>query len=297
MRDVVRIFPAPIDGSAAMWNRDRTIFTVLTGAHAGQVLSIDAHEMMLGRGKDCELRVDDPGVGRRHARIHRGLDGRVFYEDQGTVNGTRISGTPITRVELQAGDRIQVGTNVVLRFAVIDAIEEGLARQLYESATRDALTRVYNRRYFDERLLSEVAYAKRHGTRLSSILLDIDHFKNVNDTHGHMAGDHVLRIIAGQVGRTLRAEDVVARYGGEEFGILVRGIEHSRVAQCGERVRRAVEKLNMPWQGQLLRATVSLGVASLDECGESTAPKDLIALADGRLYTAKNEGRNRVQAA
>jgi len=169
-----------------------------------------------------------------------------------------------------------------------------LAHKLYEGSTRDALTGLYNRKYAGERLAAEVAYAHRHGTLLSLVLFDLDYFKRVNDSFGHLAGDGVLRVVAGQVQKTIRAEDVLARYGGEEFVVLVRGIEHKSVGVLAERIRKGVERLEIPWESRNLKTTVSIGVASLSECGPKAAAEALVALADERLYQAKAGGRNRV---
>jgi diguanylate cyclase (GGDEF)-like protein len=228
----------------------------------------------------------------------------------GSTNGTFLGGERILRAELQSGDRFQVGPNVVLRFAMVDEAEEALARQLYESSTRDALTGAYNRKYFFERLHAEVAFALRHGTRLGVILFDLDHFKAVNDTHGHIAGDQLLRRVATRVMELIRTEDVLARYGGEEFVLLARGIERPGLVLFAERVRRAVEELQVPWEDVILRGTISVGLADVDECkpegtratdagseGTDVGPAEaMLVMADERLYRAKAAGRNRVCA-
>jgi diguanylate cyclase (GGDEF)-like protein len=224
------------------------------------------------------------------------MDGKFYVEDLGSTNGTFVGGRRVERAELRAGDRVQIGPNVVVRFAILDEAEEQLAHQLYEASTKDALTKVYNRKYFVERLAAEVAYAQRHKTPLSLVLFDLDHFKKVNDTHGHLAGDVVLRVVAAQVQRTIRTEDVLARYGGEEFVVLVRGIPHANVAHFGERVRKAVERLTVPWEQIQMKATISVGVASLSECDDKATGDTILHKADERLYRAKSAGRNRVIA-
>jgi two-component system cell cycle response regulator len=217
-------------------------------------------------------------------------------EDLSSTNGIFVNGQRVGRVTLAHGDRIQIGPVVVLRYAHIDAEEAALARRLYETSTRDPLTGAYNRRYLNERLAAEVAYAHRHHTQLSLMLIDLDHFKRVNDEHSHLAGDSVLRTVSAEIQRQTRSEDVFARYGGEEFVVLVRGIEHSNVAIFADRLRHAVERLTIPLDPEPLRVTVSLGVASLREC-EARAPADaLVLLADERLYRSKAEGRNRVSS-
>jgi two-component system cell cycle response regulator len=275
--------------------RDRALVTMLTGLNAGQVFRLEAAETLIGRSREVLVRIDDVGISRKHARIVRTQDGRHFVEDLRSTNGVFVNGRKIERVELATGDRVQIGPTVLLRFALIDEAEEVLARQLYESSTRDALTRAFNRKYLNERLTAEVAYALRHKSKLALVLFDLDNFKRTNDTHGHLAGDVVLRVVATQVARLIRAEDVFARYGGEEFVVLVRGIEHENVRRFAERLRQSVERLVIPWEAQALKVTASLGVSSLNECPGAT-PDALLDLADERLYRAKSLGRNRVCA-
>jgi diguanylate cyclase (GGDEF)-like protein len=275
---------------------DRALLTILVGLNAGQVFTLDRDESFLGRGRDAEVRIDDVGVSRRHARIVRTEGRRYVVEDLGSANGVLVNGVRVERADLTDGDRLQVGPALVLRFSLIAADEEALARQLYESSTRDALTHIYNRKYAGERLEAEVAYAHRHGTLLSLVLFDLDHFKRINDGFGHPAGDAVLCVVAAQVQKAIRAEDVLARYGGEEFVVLTRGIEHKAAHVLADRIRRFVERLSIPWESQTLKATVSVGVASLSECGPKETRERLVALADERLYEAKSTGRNRVCA-
>jgi len=161
--------------------RTKAVLTVVSGSSAGRVHTLQDTETLLGRGKEAHARLDDTGASRTHARIVRTEDGGWLLEDLRSRNGTFVDGRRIERIELKSGDRIHIGPNVVVSFAVLDAQAERLTAQLYESSVRDALTRAYNRRYLVERLASEIAYARRHGSRLSLVILDIDHFKRVND--------------------------------------------------------------------------------------------------------------------
>jgi two-component system cell cycle response regulator len=272
----------------------RALLRVLAGLHAGQIFTLERDETVIGRGRDADVRVDDRGISRRHARIVRTEGWRYILEDLGSTNGVFVAGRRVERVDLADGDRVQVGPALVLRFGIIAADEEALARELYEGSTRDALTRLYNRKYADERLAAEVAYAHRHGTPFSLVLCDLDHFKRVNDSFGHQAGDVVLRVVAAQSQKAVRTEDILARYGGEEFVVLVRGIGHESVCILANRVRTAVERLSIPWESQTIKVTVSVGVASLSEYGSKATVEALVALADERLYQAKAGGRNRV---
>jgi diguanylate cyclase (GGDEF)-like protein len=280
--------------------------TVVSGPSTGRVFSIRG-ETIIGRGRETQVRLDDAGASRLHARIIPTDGGVYVLEDMGSLNGTYVDGVRIERIELRSGARINIGPNVVVTFAIMDAQAEKLAHQLYESSVRDPLTRAFNRRYLLERLTSEIAYGQRHRTPLGLILFDLDNFKRINDTHGHLVGDDVLREVAALVQRFIRAEDVFARYGGEEFVVLVRGIEHDNVGRFAGRIRAAVERLeiasnannaNNTGRDGVIHVTISAGYVSLDEVPPGDAAAEtLLRLADERMYRAKDAGRNRVSGA
>ncbi len=275
-------------------HRTSAQLTIIAGPNAGRSHSLNRGETVLGRGREAHVFVDDAGASRAHARIVVTEDGRYVIEDLKSRNGTFVGGRRVERAELKSGDRIAIGSGVTLSFAILDAQAERMAHQLYESSVRDALTRAYNRRYLVERLGSEIAYARRHAAPLSLIMFDLDHFKRVNDTFGHVAGDDVLRDVAALVSRMIRTEDVFARYGGEEFVVLARGIEHGNAGRFAERLRAAVQRLEVCTGSQVVTVTISVGYASLDELGEGQrTPEGLVRLADARLYGAKSAGRNR----
>ena len=277
--------------------KDRATLAVLTGFSAGQVHALDGTEHIIGRGTEADIWVEDGGVSRRHARITCRSDGRYFAEDLGSTNGTFVNAQRVEISEIRPGDRVQVGPHVTLRFQITDDAEEELQRRLYESSTRDALTRVYNRKYFSERLMAEVAYSRRHRVKLAVLMLDLDDFKSTNDTYGHLAGDMVLRLVSNQMQRLIRVEDLLARYGGEEFVILARSTGKTEAARLAERIRESVSQLELQvTQEQTIRSTLSIGVASLPDVAPDGGPNELIALADARLYRAKAEGKNRVCA-
>jgi diguanylate cyclase (GGDEF)-like protein len=278
----------------AATGKDRATLTILSGVNAGQVFAIDGTEHVLGRGTEADVWVDDGGVSRRHARITCRSDGRYFVEDLGSTNGTFIAGQRIETCEIKSGERIQLGPQVVFRFAITDDAEEQLQRRLFESSTRDALTRIYNRKYFQERLTAEVAYARRHKVKLAMMLIDLDDFKSMNDNFGHLAGDMVLRLVSSQMQKLIRVEDLLARYGGEEFVILARSTGKTEAARLAERIRQSIAELEIPVGDKSIRVTLSIGVAALPDVAPDGEPNDLIALADARLYKAKSDGKNRV---
>jgi diguanylate cyclase (GGDEF)-like protein len=208
------------------------------------------------------------------------------------VNGKRVEGSLL----LTDGDKIQVGSTTILKFTYHDQLDESFQRQMYESALRDGLTKAFNKKYFLDRLESELRFAKRHGTPLALIMIDIDHFKEINDTHGHIAGDHVLTALSRRLQDTIRTEDVFARYGGEEFSVIVRALDASHALAMAERLRAVIAKLEVRVGRTVIKLTVSAGVASYPECNVADSLA-LVAAADEALYAAKKAGRNRVQAA
>jgi two-component system, cell cycle response regulator len=274
-------------------NRDRASLTLLTGPDAGQVFPLEG-ETVIGRDFDCQVRIDDASLSRAHARIVRLPSGKFALEDLHSMNGTFIGPERVEKKELVSGDRIQLGPKLTLRFAITDEAEEMLQRQLFESSTRDHLTRVYNRRYFMTRLAAEVAHARRHGSSLALLLFDIDRFKETNDKHGHLAGDAVLRAIGDRVSALIRVEDVFARFGGEEFVVLIRASGALDAVRLADRLRTSIETMQVRAEGAEVTVTISIGVGSLAELDPEAAGQQLLRLADTRLYRAKEEGRNRV---
>jgi len=277
--------------------RDRCTLNVLVGPHVGRIVAVNSEGMVVGRGEDAELRLDDPGLSRSHARLFR-MGDAYYVQDLGSTNGSWVDGTPVNGAALISdGCRVAFGPNVVLGAQLQDAIEQEATLRLYESTIRDGLTRVYNRRYLDSRMAEEVAFALRHRTMLSVLILDVDHFKQVNDNFGHQAGDSVLRVLAATVARLVRTEDVVARYGGEEFCIIARGIDGRNAAIFGERLRRTVEAMRAPMGDRSLSVTISVGVATLTANSSYADTAALLHAADAALYRAKGSGRNRVVCA
>ncbi|MEM9188879.1 MAG: GGDEF domain-containing protein [Myxococcota bacterium] len=264
---------------------------MIRGPTPGAIQAIGLEELVLGRDDSLRCRIDDQGLSRKHARIFH-HNGCYYLEDLGSTNGTRINGAAIVgHHPLAEGDRVQLGENTLLRFGIHDAHELAVAQQLYASALFDDLTGAFNRRHFDQRLATEFAYAQRHHTPLSVLFIDVDHFKRVNDTYGHAAGDEALRSVSASLHQTIRQEDVLCRYGGEEFVLIARGIAKAGAAMLAERLRSTVEATETNVEGACIRVTVSVGYATLSETQEH--PNQLVAAADRAVYEAKHQGRNR----
>jgi diguanylate cyclase (GGDEF)-like protein len=186
-----------------------------------------------------------------------------------------------------------VGSTTILKFTYHDYLDEVFQRQMYESALRDGLTKVFNKKYFTDYLEKEFAYAARHSSPLALIFLDIDFFKRINDTHGHPAGDFVLSELSQLMATLVRTEDVLARFGGEEFTVLCRGTDLGGAKIVAERLRRTVEAHTFSFGAKTIPVTISLGIAAIPD----TAIVDhaqFLAASDKALYEAKRTGRNRV---
>lgn len=273
----------------------RATLTVLTGLRAGYQYPLEGAATTIGRATESNFVVDEDGVSRHHARIDRTVDGAFYAEDLRSTNGTFLGNDRIGIALLRGGDLLQLGPSLQVRFAIVDSPEEAFYRRLYESSVHDPLTHVFNRTYLNDRLVAEVAGARRAGTDVTVLMLDIDRLKGVNDQFGHMAGDRALCTIATRILRALRATDMLARYGGDEFVVVAVGTGGDEARQLAERVLRAVEGLHMSARGGTVRITGSIGLASLAEVDPIADPVEaLLALADERMYAAKLAGRNRV---
>ena len=268
------------------------LIVVSGSASIGKMYRLE-HRVVLGRSPQCDVHIDQEGVSRRHAMLERTVEGAVQIVDLDSRNGTFVNGEPVSRETLRDGDKIQIGGTTILKFSYQDEFDEALQRNLYDSATRDPLTHAVNKRGFEESFSKEFAFARRHSRVLSLVALDVDHFKRVNDTFGHPAGDFVLRRLAEVVSACIRVEDVFARVGGEEFVILLRDIALADAYECAERLRRAVEQAEFETGGKRIPITISSGVATLQPTVHSSHAA-LLESANRALYQAKATGRNRV---
>jgi diguanylate cyclase (GGDEF)-like protein len=268
---------------------------VLSGSEIGRMLRLKAGKTTIGRSRSCTFLIEEEGISRLHAEVHIDEKGQPTVRDAGSTNGTLVNGRSVLKgiQPLEDGDRIQVGGAVILKFSYQDHLEESFQQRLYSSAVRDPLTGAYNKRYLTERLEQEFAHADRRNVPLSLVVVDLDHFKRINDEYGHACGDEVLRMVAQHVEKHLRREEIFARYGGEEFVILMRETNLESAMRAAERIRRLIQGLSIPFSDKVLRVTASLGVSSTDGAWHKNALRLFIS-ADRQLYRAKNLGRNTV---
>jgi diguanylate cyclase (GGDEF)-like protein len=263
---------------------------VIYGPELGKRVQLGTAPFEIGRSSKNDLFIDQESISRHHARIT--YDGTNFWvADLGSTNGTFVNDDVIRDQRLRDGDQVRVGRSI-LKFMTGENIEVHYHEEIYRLMTVDGLTQVFNRRYFNEALEREFNRSKRYERLLCLIAFDIDHFKLVNDTHGHLAGDNLLRQLAAAVKPRLRREDIFARTGGEEFGILVPEIPLDGARTTAEKVRRIVEATPLKVDQTMVPVTISLGCAAL--AAEDATPDDLYKRADERLYEAKQGGRNRV---
>jgi two-component system cell cycle response regulator len=246
----------------------------------------------IGRSPTAEVSLPEVlSISRNHARIQY-LEGLVVIEDLGSTNGTyvndrRIGGPTV----LRSGDRFQVGA-VHFKFLHEKDVEHAYHEAIFDLVTRDGLTGIANKRKFDEEIEREFARAKRYKRPLSVIFFDVDHFKSVNDTHGHLAGDFVLKQLAARVAGLVRPEQVFARVGGEEFAILCPETDGTSAALLSERLREAIRAEEFSQGDIAVKATCSFGVGEMS--AGLASPQDLCEAADRALYLSKNAGRNKV---
>jgi two-component system, cell cycle response regulator len=246
----------------------------------------------IGRAPEVDISLPEVvSISRRHARLaHDGREVRLF--DLGSTNGSWINDRAVNGSGVvQSGDRFQVG-GVHFKLLHEEDVEHAYHRAVYEMMMRDGLTQVFNRRKLEEEALRECSRALRYGRALSLVLLDIDHFKKVNDAHGHLCGDAVLKQTAGAVAGHLRVEQVFGRVGGEEFAILCPETALEGARLLAEKMREQVAGQDHRGPKGPFRITCSFGVAELTEAMGGF--EGLFAAADEALYASKHGGRNRV---
>ena len=269
---------------------DRACLVVIYGPELGRRAPLSQATFEIGRSSRSDLPIDQESISRHHARIT--FDGqRHNIEDLGSTNGTFVNDVNVKRQPLKDGDQVKLGRSI-LKYMSGDNIEANYHEEIYRLMTMDALTQTHNRRYFNEALEREYNRSLRYRRSLSLLLFDIDHFKKINDTYGHVAGDSVLRQLAMVVKPRLRSQDVLARVGGEEFAVLLPEVENPGARIAADKVRAIVESARFLVDQKEFGCTVSIGVTTF--AATVTSPQMLYELADKNLYAAKNGGRNRV---
>ncbi|MFC1643616.1 diguanylate cyclase [Chlamydiota bacterium] len=270
--------------------KKRAYFILIYGEPLGEIFEIDKKESIVGREDKATFNIEDSGISREHAKIIYSKD-KVILKDLGSKNGTYVNNIKIDEIELKNDDRISIG-RTCLKFSFTDTVEKEFYKDFFKLATRDGLTNAVNKTYMTELFDRDLSRAKRYNRPLSVMMLDIDLFKNINDSFGHLAGDYVLREISKVISDCLRKEDIFARFGGEEFFIVFPDLNLKKAKIVAEKIRQNIEGKRIIFNNDRLKVTVSIGLAEYSK-NKNTA-ETLIRIADENLYIAKGQGRNRI---
>ncbi|MBM4779236.1 MAG: GGDEF domain-containing protein [Archangiaceae bacterium] len=264
---------------------------VIYGEELGRKFDLEEGKLNIGRSSKSDIQIDHDSVSRQHVRITV-TEGQAEIEDVGSTNGTFLNDESLEgRVQLRNNDLIKVG-RTVFKFIAHNNIEAAYHDEIYRLTTVDGLTQINNRRFFDEAIEREISRSRRYNRTLSLVLIDVDHFKRINDTFGHLAGDAVLKEVASAIKKRIRKEDLLARYGGEEFAVLTPEVDQKGALAMAEKVRKVVEKHEFNFDAERIPVTISCGVSTLGKKGDGA--EALVQRADEKLYEAKEAGRNQV---
>jgi two-component system, cell cycle response regulator len=259
----------------------------------GRRFVLDSSPIRIGRGAENHIVLEGDSVSRRHAHFEQ-RSGAWWCVDDGSTNGSYVNDDQIMReARMGNGDRIKIGPTI-FKFLSGQDVEAQYHEEIYRMTIIDGLTQVHVKRYLLEALDKELMRARRHVRELSFLMVDIDHFKKVNDVHGHLAGDYVLKEVAKHMQQRIRRDEVLARYGGEEFAIILPETNLEGGRALAEGLREKIEQSRFVFQGETIHVTISAGAAMLSD--EDRASTDLIRRADEKLYEAKRAGHNRVVA-
>ena len=251
-------------------------------------------DITIGRDRSNDIVIEEGDVSRQHARVERRERGEWWITDLASRNGTRRNGELLKEtVTLANGDLISIG-GVIFKYIAGGNIEALFHEEIYRMTIYDGLTKVANKRRLVDFLDREVARASRYGSRLSLAILDVDLFKNINDEHGHPAGDAVLEQMAGAMNKIVRREQLLARYGGEEFAVVMPELDREELRAFCEKLRATVENEHFEFRGERIPVTISIGAAMFEA---RMTREDLVQAADDQLYVAKKAGRNMVKIA
>jgi len=256
----------------------------------GKRYVLQGPKLSIGRGQENGIVLEADSVSRRHAAFEL-RNGRWWVCDLGSTNGTYVNHQQVKEHALEKGDLVKVG-DTIFKYLTGSDVEAMYHEEIYRMTIVDGLTQVHNKRFLLEALEKEIARARRYDRPLALLMFDIDHFKNINDGFGHLAGDQVLKDLAQVVVGRIRREEIVGRYGGEEFMIILPETDGKGASELAEQVRKRVEQSEFVFDKEKIPVTISVGVGALSRGNIDVS--GFIKIADENLYRAKNEGRNRV---
>jgi diguanylate cyclase (GGDEF)-like protein len=282
----------------------RPVLVSLRGELLATPIPLERDTVSLGRALEADIRLNDSKASRLHAKIITESDprtgGRIFrVRDLGSTNGTRVNGQLVVEAVLTDGDKVLIGDQL-FRFELLDEIDREFQQQIHRLIGHDELTGLLSSKSFFTELRREAARAEESSQPFCVMMMDLDHFKKVNDTYGHLVGSRTLQDLGVIIKAALRSGDVAARFGGEEFAAFLLDCDYPQGLVAAERVRRAVEQhgfsTSLQGTGSLgpFHVTISIGVAAFPD--DATDPIKLVELADSALYRAKRNGRNQICA-
>ena len=281
----------------------RPSLVFLTGELLAAPIPLEREEVILGRALEADVRINNSRVSRQHARIsivfnkEKNID-EYIITDLGSRSGTLVNNQKIESEILQNGDKITIGEHI-LRFDLLDEIDREYQQRIRRLISHDDLTGLLSSRSFFSELRREASRSKQDNRPFCVLMMDIDFFKDVNDTYGHLTGSKTLEEVGMVITKNLRTGDVAARFGGEEFAAFLLDAELAQGLVAAERIRSEIEKyeFSIIRQGKPSenhKITISIGAANFPD--DSSDPIELVEMADSALYRAKREGRNRVCA-
>jgi diguanylate cyclase (GGDEF)-like protein len=288
------ILSRPVEVASRPTERGEACLVLLhpPGPDIGRRTPLSGQSYTIGR-EDADLVIPRSAVSRRHSQLQIDAAGDWWLLDLGSTNGTFVNEERVERHKLADGDQLRFG-DAIFKFLNGTNIESAYHEEIYRMTILDGLTGIHNKRYFLEFLEREVAVASRHHHPLALVMFDVDHFKLVNDEHGHLAGDAVLKDLAGRIKSRVRREDLFARYGGEEFACVLCSTGLDGGVVFAEHLRQIIAERPCVFDGDPISFTISLGVAAVTTQGAAIDAQTLIRLADENLYAAKHGGRDRV---
>jgi len=276
--------------------------TLLSGPEKGKVFDIpESKQMVVGRSRDANIHIKELSVSRKHLTITSDDTGRVFVTDLNSSNGTYVNDIRVDKVVLSNNDKIKIGEDIYLKFSLVDDIDKQYMHNLYESATKDFLTKALKKDAFLNKFKAELENTKNAISTIALVMLDIDFFKKVNDTHGHTVGDYVLAELVQLFQKRLRRGNVLGRYGGEEFILFLKDTTPEGALTYANKMIDAVREHPFEYESIRVPIRISMGISICDviNCNDArdTTVEEMIKEADQYLYKAKQKGRDRVECA
>lgn len=280
-------------GPSGELNRIYAVLTVIQGREMGRDYRLRKPEYTIGRDTDCDICIPEETVSRLHAKIQVLGTGPSEYRliDMGSTNKTFVNNSEAVDRAIKNGDKIRIA-NTVLKFDLLDAEDIKYHQEIQKKIKYDALTGLLTKESLYLALQHELQRCRKFDIPLSVLMMDLDHFKKVNDTHGHQAGSHTLKEIGSLISQYLRETDVSARYGGEEFVAYLSEQRKEGARIAAENLKAAIEDARITFGDKTISITISIGVAQFPDDGDTI--DELVARADEALYAAKDQGRNKV---